>query len=181
MRIISGKARGIKLTTIEGISTRPTTDRIKENIFNIIAFEIGESDVLDLFSGSGAIGLEFASRGAKKVSMVENNPKCIKFIKANINATSLNDLVEIYTENVFNSFRFFSSNSFDIIFMDPPYSKNLVNETIELIAEKKILKKDGIIIAEHDIKDEVFEKICDIEKYKYKKYGKTGVSFYRRK
>lgn len=180
MRIISGKKRGFKIKSLEGLDTRPTTDRIKENIFNIISFDIMGSMVLDLFSGSGAIALEFASRGASKVVLVEKNLKAIDVIKYNLEKSNLNDLCEIVNKDAF----LFLENidkKFDIIFLDPPYSKNMINNSLDIIASRSLLTENGIIIAEHDINDMVYERIADIEKYKFKKYGRTGVSFYRRK
>ena len=121
MRIISGKARGTKLYTLEGDNTRPTLDRVRESIFNIIHNEIPESVVLDLFAGSGAVGLEFASRGSKKVYMCDNSKKAIEIIERNIEKTHLNDKVELFNCDFKTVLSKFGEEKIDIIYLDPPY------------------------------------------------------------
>ena len=122
MRVIAGSARSLKLKTLEGLDTRPTTDRIKETLFNIIGPTIYDSIFLDLFSGSGGIGIEALSRGAKEAVFVENNPKAMRCIKDNLRFTRLESRAATMTADVMNAlYRLEGEKIFDIIFMDPPY------------------------------------------------------------
>ena len=181
MRIISGSSRGIKLNTIEGVDTRPTTDRIKENIFNLINFEIADSVVIDLFSGSGALGLECSSRGAKDVTLVDNSRKCEKIIKENIKNTNLSSNTKFVLSDAGSFLRRLGESSVDIIMMDPPYLKGFINPLIEEIVNLNILNEDGLIVIEHDFKDEINYDEGHLEIHKFKKYGKSGVTILRRK
>ena len=181
MRIVSGKARGTKLMSLDGMETRPTTDRVKESIFNIINSDIYDSEVLDLFSGSGALGIEAASRGAKKVVLVENNIKCRDVINKNVEKSKLTDIIDI----VIGDAEVFIVKSagkakFDLIFMDPPYKKNIVEPILKKIVESNILSDDGIIVVEHSREDNIPENVGNLFAYKNKKYGITCVSIYRR-
>ena len=127
MRIISGKARGTKLYTLKGETTRPTLDRVKESLFNIIQEKIVGSSFLDVFSGSGAIGLEAASRGAKEVILCEKDKNAIMVIKKNIEKTHLEvTLYETSYEKMLEKL----NEKLDIIYIDPPYKTNLVYETV---------------------------------------------------
>ena len=126
MRIISGTAKGTKLYTLEGISTRPTLDRVKESIFNIIFNDIEDAIVLDLFSGSGAIGLEFASRGAKKVYLCDSSKEACKIIRKNIEKTHLGQKIELYNLDFIEAINKFKNQKFDIIYLDPPYKTDFI-------------------------------------------------------
>ena len=144
MRIISGKARGTKLFTLEGLDTRPTLDRVKESLFNIINNRIYASSVLDLFSGSGAIGLEFASRGAKNVTLCDVSKKATDIIKKNIEKTHLEEIVELYNLDFKKMLEEIKEKEFDIIYLDPPYKTDYIKESIELI--KKYNIRDWILL-----------------------------------
>ena len=181
MRIIAGSARGTKLETIEGLATRPTTDRDKENIFNLIQFEIMEERVLDLFAGSGAIGLEAASRGAKHVVMVEASPKCAKITQRNIDKSRMGDKVDLFVKKVDQALIHLSGKEpFHMIFMDPPYDKGFVVPTIESIDALGLLDESGMIVVEHNSKTTYPDVIGPFELGKFKKYGSSAVSIYRR-
>lgn len=181
VRIIAGSARGTKLETIEGLDTRPTTDRVKENIFNLIQFEIMEERVLDLFAGSGALGLEAASRGAECVVLVESNPTCAKVTQRNIDKSRMGDKVELQVKRVDQALLFLSSKEpFHMIFMDPPYDKGLVVPTIESIDALGVLDESGMIVVEHNSKTSYPDVIGPFKLGKIKKYGSTAVSIYRR-
>lgn len=153
MRIIAGKAKGHRLETIDGLATRPTTDRIKETLFNIIAFDLPESRFLDLFSGSGAIGLEALSRGAKEAVLVESAEPCRDVITRNIVHTKLEGARLLYMDAVAALDRLAQENAvFDIIFMDPPYAAGLAEPMLEKILEKNLLDGDGYVIWERSAK-----------------------------
>ena len=147
MRVIAGAAKGHNLQTIEGLATRPTTDRIKETLFNIIAFDLPEASFLDLFSGSGAIGIEALSRGAV---FVENAAECQKVIQANLVHTKLQGRARLLQTDVLSALDRLAAEGkkFDIIFMDPPYEAGLYTSVLERIAENGLLKAEGYLIAE---------------------------------
>ena len=181
VRVIAGTARGTILNTLEGLNTRPTTDRVKENIFNLIQFEIMEERVLDLFSGSGALGIEAASRGASFVVMVESSPKCAKIIQSNIDKTGLNAITKPVLKPVDQALMLMPKEEpFHVIFMDPPYDKGFVVSTIEHIDALGLLDESGIIVVEHNSKSTYPDVIGSFELGKKKKYGSTAVSIYRR-
>ena len=147
MRVIAGAAKGHNLQTIEGLATRPTTDRIKETLFNIIAFDLPEASFLDLFSGSGAIGIEALSRGAAEAVFVENAAECQKVIQANLMHTKLQGRARLLQTDVLFGLAA-EGKKFDIIFMDPPYEAGLYTSVLERIAENGLLKAEGYLIAE---------------------------------
>lgn len=154
MRVIAGAAKGHKLETIEGLATRPTTDRIKETLFNIIAFDLPECSFLDLFAGSGAIGIEALSRGAREAVFVENAAECQKAITENLKHTKLAERARLMQADVLAALERLAAEgkTFDIIFMDPPYAAELYGAVLESIAEKGLLQRDGYIIAERAAK-----------------------------
>ena len=148
MRVIAGAAKGHNLQTIEGLATRPTTDRIKETLFNIIAFDLPEASFLDLFSGSG--GIEALSRGAAEAVFVENAAECQKVIQANLMHTKLQGRARLLQTDVLSALDRLAAEGkkFDIIFMDPPYEAGLYTSVLERIAENGLLKAAGNLIAE---------------------------------
>ncbi len=181
MRVISGTARGTKLETIEGLGTRPTTDRVKENLYNLIQFDVIDQRVLDLFSGSGALGIEAASRGASQVVLVEGNVKCARVIQKNIEKTHLSGKVRLITDKVEKALNGMRGNlPFHVVLMDPPYDKGLVVPTIESIEGLGLLDDSGMIVVEHNSKTSYPDVIGTMELGKYKKYGSTAISIYRR-
>lgn len=181
MRIISGSARGTKLYTLEGITTRPTLDRIKESLFNIIQNRIYDSTVLDLFSGSGALGLECLSRGAKNCVFCDKSNKASNIIKKNIEKTKFTSNAELYTTDFkicLNKVKQ-DNKQFDIIFLDPPYDTNLICLATQEIIELNLLNKDGIIVAETDNEEEIIEKLkkITVNISEIRKYGRVKLLF----
>ena len=150
MRIISGTARGTKLYTLEGQATRPTLDRVKESLFNIIQNEIIDSNFLDVFSGSGAIGLEAASRGAKKVILCDKSKDAINIISRNIEKTHLKENVELYNLDYETLLKNKVKEKMDIIYIDPPYNSDFAIKSVEYIISQKIADENSIIIIETD-------------------------------
>lgn len=149
MRVIAGSARSLKLKTLEGLNTRPTTDRIKETLFNIIGPTVYGSIFLDLFSGSGGIGIEALSRGAKEAVFVENNTKAMKCIKDNLKFTRLEAKATTITADVMNAlYRLEGEKIFDIIFMDPPYEHGLEKKVLEYLSGSDLVYDDTTIIVE---------------------------------
>ncbi|MBD8925077.1 MAG: 16S rRNA (guanine(966)-N(2))-methyltransferase RsmD [[Eubacterium] rectale] len=149
MRIIAGKGRSLPLKTIEGIDTRPTTDRIKETLFNMLQYEIADCRFLDLFAGSGQIGLEAVSRGANYAVFAENAKKAAACIEDNIRFTKFGDRCRLINSDAITAIRTLEGKyTFDIIFMDPPYDKMLERDVLEVLKDSSILKPDTIIVVE---------------------------------
>ena len=151
MRVIAGKARRIQLKTIEGLETRPTTDRIKETLFNMIAHGLRDTSFLDLFAGSGQIGLEAVSRGSAYCVFVDNNRKACEVIKDNMNFTKLADQCMLMNTDAMSALRRLEGKyRFDLIFMDPPYNQDLEAEILSYLAGSSIVKNGATIIVEAD-------------------------------
>lgn len=148
MRVIAGSARRIQLKTLGGMETRPTTDRIKETLFNMIAPWIGDCDFLDLFAGSGGIGIEALSRGAREAVFIEQNAAAIKVIRENLDRTRLTERGVCIKAEASAGLRTLRGRKFDYIFMDPPYRKQLEKETLTVIRDLALLKEDGMVIVE---------------------------------
>lgn len=182
MRIISGKARGTKLYTLEGLETRPTLDRVKESIFNIIQNEIENSVVLDLFAGSGAIGLEMLSRGAKKAVLCDKSKDAIEIIKKNIEKTHMKESVELYNLDYKECIKKIQNQKFDLIYIDPPYNTNFISQALKEIVELDIMKKESIVILETDDEVRILREIenINIEVIDKRKYGRATVIFLKR-
>lgn len=180
MRVITGKSKGNKLTAPKGLHTRPTADKVKESIFNILGNISNDSLVLDLYSGSGNVGIEFLSRGANKCYFIDSDNNSIKSIKENLVRTKLIDQAYVYKNTVNKAINILSSKGiiFDYIFLDPPYGENLIVPTLKKIDESNILKKDGVIIVEHESKYTLTEWINNLFRKDSRKYGGTTISFY---
>lgn len=179
MRIISGTARGTKLFALEGNNTRPTLDRVKESIFNIIQNQIQDSVVLDLFSGSGAIGLEAASRGAKKVIMCDNSRDALKIITKNIEKTHLNKKIELYNTDYQQCLKKIANQKLDLIYLDPPYDSDMIKQSIDTILKLKLLKDTSLIILETDDKKKILNDVKDfnLKIIDERKYGRAEIIF----
>ena len=172
MRVISGSARGLKLSTIDSLDTRPTLDRVKEAIFSILLPYIPSSHCLDLFAGSGALGIEALSRGAESAVFVDANQKCISVIEQNVKKARLEDKSSILNQD-FASYLKGCHRHFDIIFLDPPYKMDRLDEILTLISHNSVLAKDGIILLETDEGAEVNHSAFNV--IKQKKYGRVNV------
>ena len=177
MRVISGIARGTKLDSRESISTRPTLDRIKENMFNLIQDKVRDSVVLDLFAGSGQLGIEALSRGADRAYFCDIDRDDIVFLNKNIAKTRLTEKSIVLNEK-FKKVLNTVNTKFDLIFIDPPYKSNFVEESINLIYEKSILNDDGLIIIETDETQKIQELLNSksyINILKTKNYGRVSL------
>lgn len=175
MRVITGSARGRKLVTLEGNDVRPTTDRVKEGIFSSIQFEIEGSVVLDLYSGSGQLGIEALSRGAKRAVFVDNSKRSLDAVQENLQITGLSDKADIYNMNSIDYLKY-TNQTFDFIFLDPPYNKGIPNDILPLLGKK--LDKNGKILCEHEKNLILPDKIDDLRLKKTYKYGKIKVSLF---
>lgn len=183
MRIISGTARGTKLFTLEGLNTRPTLDRVKEPLFSIIQANILDSNVLDLFAGSGALGLEALSRGAKRAFFCDKSYDAIKIIKSNISKTHLDEKATVICNDYKKAIYELKDNKFDIVFIDPPYKLDVAVNAVKLILENDMLNADGIIIIETDEKERELEELKNIDVIvsDLRTYGRVNLLFLNRK
>jgi 16S rRNA (guanine966-N2)-methyltransferase len=152
MRVIAGIARSMPLKTVEGLETRPTTDRIKETLFNILQMEISDCKFLDLFAGSGGIGIEALSRGGAKAVFVEHAKPAAACIRDNLNFTKLDSLATVMETDVLTAInRLSGQGTFDIVYMDPPYDQNLEQDVLLALAASKIITPETIIIIEESL------------------------------
>lgn len=183
MRIIAGLAKGRKILSPEGMETRPTLDRVKESIFNIIQGYVTDSRVLDVFAGTGSLGLEAVSRGASECSLVDKGTRTFELLKQNVEHLKFTDKCNCYNMDSYTALNEFAKKSkqFDIIFIDPPYSKEMIPPAFDIISKNSILHKDGIIVTKIDSEETIFEGNGKIVLIDYRVYGNTTVCFYRYK
>jgi 16S rRNA (guanine966-N2)-methyltransferase len=182
MRIIAGTARSLPLKTVEGMETRPTTDRIKETLFNMLQEDVPGSYFLDLFAGSGQIGLEAISRGARYAVFVDNGKKALKCIEDNIHFTKFDKETKVYPNDVMSALRAMEGKyQFDIIFMDPPYRMELEKEVLGYLSDSTLLKEDTLIITEAAL-DTDFSYLENLGFYmqKWKTYKTNGHAFIKK-
>lgn len=175
MRVISGSAKGRRLTPLEGDDVRPTTDRVKEAIFSIVQFHIEGRSFLDLFSGSGQMGIEALSRGAAKAVFVDRSRRSVDIIKKNISTAGVEAGAEVVNSDSLSYLKI-SRKQFDLAFLDPPYSTGLLQEALPLTV--KIMKKTGFIICESPINEELPKKIDEFTLDRNYRYGKIKISIY---
>ena len=178
MRIISGSRRGHKLLEFDGMDIRPTTDRVRENVFNLICDYVYDSNVLDLFGGSGALSFEALSRGARFSTICDIDQKSLDIVKKNAEKLDLLEYIKM-NHIGFDKFLETTNDKFDIIFLDPPYNKGFIKPCIDLIIKNEILTEDGIIVLESDSIDEHGE-FLPLTIKKQKKYGRSYVTVYTR-
>ena len=177
MRIIAGKYRGIVIPSPKEEIVKPTLDRVKENLFNIIQFDIKDSVVLDLFCGSGALGIEALSRGAKEVHFVDNNKQNILNLKNFLERIKA-DGYFLQNLDFYDALKTFGENTFDFVFLDPPYDSNLAEIAIQKILRFNLLKENGIIVWEHPRNLEQNKFSSKI--YDSRSYGTVTIDFIRK-
>lgn len=177
MRIISGIRRGHKLLEFEGDDVRPTTDRVKESIFNIIQGYVPDAICLDMFGGSGALSFEAISRGAKKAVIIEKDKRSVDIIKKNATSLKFLDSCEIVNGSCLD-YVGQTKEKFDIIFLDPPYNKNFIETVLLEIIKNDVLNEDGIIMLESDDID-FHGEFDGLEIYRQKRYGRTYITIYK--
>lgn len=177
MRVITGTARGMRLQTLEGESVRPTTDKVKEALFSIVQFEIEGRRVLDLFAGSGQLGIEALSRGAKNAQFVDESKQAIAVINQNLEKTKLKDFAAVsHTDSV--TFIASTDKQFDLIFIDPPYNKGLTEKVLPLCAKK--CADNALIVCETSIDEVLSEENENLTFLRRYKYGKTALTVFRK-
>ena len=179
MRVITGKARGINLKTPEGLQTRPTADRVKEALFSIIQFDIPGARVLDLFGGTGQLGIEALSRGAKSATFVDASNTACNLIRENLKRTRLQEESRVICSD-YLAFLGRCSEKYDIIFLDPPYAEVFLENALNRIADIDILQSGGIIITERPLEKELSMDFPGYSRSKDYKYGKVLLTIYRK-
>lgn len=179
MRVITGKARGVVLKTPEGLTTRPTADRVKEALFSVINFDIPGMDVLDLFGGTGQLGIEALSRGAKSAVFVDAGEAACKLIRENLKRTKLEDQAKVVRSDYLRYLRS-CKQKFGIIFLDPPYAEVFLENALKCITEIDILQSGGIIVAERPLEKELSLDFVGYTRSKDYKYGKTLITLYHK-
>ena len=179
MRVITGKARGVQLKTPEGILTRPTADRVKEALFSIINFDLPGAKVLDLFGGTGQLGIEALSRGAQSAVFVDAREESCKLIRENLKRTKLEKQGRVVRSDYLD-YLVRCREKFDIVFLDPPYAEVFLEKALNQITEIDILQSNGIIIAERPLGKELPWEYAGYSRSKDYKYGKTLLTIYRK-
>ena len=153
MRIITGRAKGIRLKTLDGDSTRPTAERVKEAVFSMLQGDMDNRKVLDLFAGSGQMGLEAVSRGAAHATMIDNSLSAVKIISENAQKTKLDQYCTIKKEEALTFLRFSKGEKYDIVFLDPPYAAKFYRPALEAMLRYDVLKSTSMIVCESDTED----------------------------
>lgn len=180
MRVITGTARGRKLKELPGLDTRPTTDRVKEGLFNIIQFDIEGRQVLDLFAGTGQLGIEALSRGAAHCDFVDLNPAAAKVVRENLESTGLAGDAAVHARDFSAFLQSARGRKYDLIFLDPPYAQTALERALELIADIDIVSGNGIIVCESALDKILPDLDAPYAKGKEYRYGKIKITLYRR-
>lgn len=179
MRVITGKARGVQLKTPDGMMTRPTSDRVKEALFSIINFDIPGAKVLDLFGGTGQLGIEALSRGAQCAVFVDAREDACRTIKENLNRTKMEREGRVIRSD-YRAYLDRCRENFDIIFLDPPYAESFLENSLKRITEIDILQSNGIIVTERPLGKELSWEFEGFSRSKDYKYGNTLLTIYRK-
>ena len=179
MRVITGTARGRRLGELEGSETRPTTDRVKEGMFNILQFDVPGAKVLDLFGGTGQLGIECLSRGAAGAVFVDMRRDAAKLIRENLETTGLADRAEVRVSD-YAEYLSGAKERFDIVLLDPPYETKLLDRSLELICRFDILNENGIIVCESPVDKVLPELSGPYSKHREYRYGKIKLTVYHR-
>lgn len=183
MRVIAGEYRGRRLPSVKGANIRYTADSVKKSLFSILRDAVPGARFLDLYAGSGNVGIEAISRGADSVAFVDNNRACARTISANLELCGISPeppRIVLLNMGMSRAMEYFRRHNiqFDIIFLDPPYRRGLVGKSLKEICDCGILSADGEIIAEHDVREDAPERMGMLEMTRQKRYGTTILSFY---
>ncbi|WP_128894289.1 16S rRNA (guanine(966)-N(2))-methyltransferase RsmD [Longirhabdus pacifica] len=181
MRVISGEARGRVLKAVPGQNTRPTTDKVKESLFSVIGPYFSDEIVLDLFAGTGSLGIEALSRGAKKAIFVDAERKSIEVVKHNIMVTGFEQQAEIYRNDAFRALNALHKREvqFQLVFLDPPYRMKNMDELLEQMQQKQLLANDSTVVIEHDAKHQYPQQIGELHRIRELTYGDIAISIYK--
>ena len=181
MRVITGSAGGLKLKSVPALETRPTGDKVKEGLFSAIQFELEGRKVLDLFAGTGQLGIEALSRGAESAVFIDNSPEAFHVIEENLAHTGLADRAVVIRTDYKAYLKSAPKRRFNIIFLDPPYRQGYITRIISFIESFDILAENGIIVCESALSDSVPDSGDYLEKFRSYRYGQTAVTIYRKR
>jgi 16S rRNA (guanine966-N2)-methyltransferase len=179
VQVIAGSAKGRKLKSLPGLTTRPILARIKKSLFDIIRLPVIEACFLDLFAGTGAVGIEALSRGARLAVFIEKDPNAIKIIRDNLQLTRFIEQGQVLPGNVFDQLKILG-RTYNIIFVGPPYKLGVTKDTITCIDQYQVLAEDGLIIAQHHNKEPMDIRVGGLWMYRQERYGDTRLSFYKK-
>ena len=182
MRVIAGQFRSRKLGAVPGVATRPTSDRLRETLFNVLGPRVKESVWIDLFAGTGAVGIEAISRGARQVYFVESEKKAARVVRENLQSLKIEEGVEVLERDAIQSLRLLDSQAVacDFVFLDPPYEQHgAYEQAISLLAQSKLIGNESVVIAEHDKHFDPGGKFGAMERYRELKQGDAVLSFYK--
>ena len=181
LRVIAGSAKGRRLGTLQTLALRPTADRVREALFNILGVQIEGAAILDLFAGSGAVGLEALSRGARLATFVEFHEPACRVIKNNLRLCGLHAQATVWCDDVLNVLPTLKKQeqTFDVIFLDPPYRAALVEDALQQLGDGRLLNTDGQVTAEHFYKRELAERCGRLRRVRVARFGDVALSFYR--
>ncbi|HHW54210.1 MAG: 16S rRNA (guanine(966)-N(2))-methyltransferase RsmD [bacterium] len=182
MRVIGGSARGRILRQPRGTKIRPTSDRVKEALFNILAGKIEDAIVLDLFAGTGALGIEALSRGASRAVFVDRQRDSIILVRRNLLLTGLLPSAELYRQDAGAALSLFQrqGRSFDLVFIDPPYGEGMTLSILRKLAQSGVLSSGGVVAVEHSRKEDLPGRIANLQLWRQRRYGDTVLTFYSR-
>lgn len=180
MRIISGSYRGRKLKTLAGLDVRPTSDRLRETLFNILAAEVRDSNFLDICAGSGAISIEALSRGAAHVTLIDESRRAGQVIQENLRALGITDEARLLNRDALAAIKQLESEprTFDIVYFDPPYASPIYSRVMNQLGASSILHPDSIVIVEHHAKTPIDKKYGKLTIYRELKQGESALGFY---
>ncbi len=179
MRVVAGIAKGRRLKSVRGQKTRPTADRVKESLFSILGDKVSQGRFLDLYAGSGAIGIEALSRGAPRAVFVDNSRAAAQVLRGNLERVGLSQLAEVHVQDVRRAIAALANRGleFGCIFMDPPYVQDKVMETLVAVDKTGLAGANTLVIVEHSRKERVAEKVGSLERIRVQTYGETEISF----
>jgi 16S rRNA (guanine966-N2)-methyltransferase len=183
LRVISGEARGRRLRTPADDIIRPTADRTKETLFQIIAAEVPEARVLDLFAGTGNLGIEALSRGARWVLFVDAAKEAVTIIRENLSLVNFDHRSEVWQEDVFSALARLKriGDRFDLVFSDPPYEHQLVERPLHLLAHGDLIEENGLVVVEHHRNDPLSRRVATLRMSDERRFGDTVLSFFRKR
>lgn len=179
MRIISGKFKGQYLVSFKADHIRPTTDRVKETIFNMLQAEIPGAKILDLFSGTGNLGIESLSRDCAEVTFVEKNKKSIEILSKNISKLKIVDSYKVVQLDVFKFIKNYEGQGFDVIFADPPFTESIADQVVQAINDSKLFHGDTVLAIESGRREKILDDYSKLTRYDFREFGDKFLSLYR--
>lgn len=179
MRIISGKFKGQHLVSFKADHIRPTTDRVKETVFNILQAEIPGAQVLDLFSGTGNLGIEALSRDCQLVTFVEKNKKSLNILNENIQKLKITSGYRIVSQDVFKYAKTYSGDGFDVIFADPPFTESIADQVVQAVNDSRLFHSSTLLAIESGRREKILDDYSRLTRYDFREFGDKFLSLYR--